>query len=199
MARSAEQTRLRILDAAYELFYGKGFSRVGVDLIAEKAGVTKRTLYDHFTSKDQLLGAVLEFHHQLALVRIRNWGDRLGGDLDSMLDSLFLELAQWATKPRFAGAGFTRLAMELADLPGHPARKIASRHKIEVEKWLAGQLSRRGLVASDSHAREIAILLEGSMALMLIHGDQNVAAVAAAAAKRLVHSASFEGKKRRRA
>ena len=195
MARTAEQTRRRIIDAAYGLFYRKGFLRVGVDAIAETAGVTKRTLYDHFTSKDELLRAVLEFHRQLALIRIENWGTRLSGDIDDMLDSLFSELAQWAAKPRWAGAGFTRLTMELADLPGHPARAIARRHKAEVEAWLARELACRGLDAPGARAREIAILLEGSTALMLVHGDRSIAAAAADAAKQLVRNATA-GKKR---
>jgi AcrR family transcriptional regulator len=198
MTGSAEQTRRRILDAAYGLFYRKGFLRVSVDAIAETAGVTKRTLYDHFTSKDELLSAVLEFHRQLALIRIEKWGARLTGDIDHMLDRLFAELAQWAAKPRWAGAGFTRLTMELADLPGHPARAIASRHKAEVEAWLTRELTRRGLDAPGTRAREIAILLEGSTALMLVHGDRSIAAAAAEAAKQLVGDASARKKGRRR-
>ena len=58
MPRHAERTRRRILDAAYELFYRKGFARVGVDEMAAFAGLTKRTLYYHFKSKDELLAAV---------------------------------------------------------------------------------------------------------------------------------------------
>ena len=107
-----------------------------------------------------------------------------------MLDALFSELAHWAAKPRWAGAGFTRLVMELADLPGHPARAIASRHKTEVEGWLADQLAKGGVDAASERAREVMLLLEGSMSLMLIHGDPGVAKAAAAAAKRLVHGAA---------
>jgi AcrR family transcriptional regulator len=198
MARTAELTRQRIIDAAYGLFYRKGFLRVGVDAIAETAGVTKRTLYDHFGSKDELLRAVLEFHRQLALIRIEAWGTRLAGGIDDMLDSLFAELAQWAAKPRWAGAGFTRLTMELADLPGHPARAIARRHKAEVEAWLGRELARRRLDAPDVRAREIAILLEGSTALMLVHGDRSIAAAAAEAAKQLVHGATAKRKRANR-
>lgn len=186
MPRTANHTRQRILDAAYGLFYRKGFTRVGVDAVAEKAGVTKRTLYDHFASKDDLLAAVLRFHHELAIARITSWSARLSGDLDTLLDSLFSELAQWAASPRWSGPGFTRLAMELADLPGHPARAIARRHKAALEAWLGGELAGRGLAAPAECAREVMLLLEGSMSLMLIHGDRGVAKVAAQAAKHLM-------------
>ena len=59
MATSVDATRRQILDTAYDLFYRKGFGRVGVDEVAAAAGFTKRTLYRHFRSKDDLLGAVL--------------------------------------------------------------------------------------------------------------------------------------------
>jgi AcrR family transcriptional regulator len=186
MARPADNTKERILQAAYELFYRKGFARVGVDLIAEKAGVTKRTLYNHFKSKDHLLTDVVHFHHELALTHIQRWGNRLADEIHPMLDSLFSQLADWAAKPRWAGTGFTRIVMELADLPGHPARAIASRHKTAVEKWLASEFAARNVVSPDQSARRVTLLIEGCMTLMLIHGDRHYAEAAAEAAKLLV-------------
>ena len=45
MTKPAVDARRRIIQAAYDLFYRSGFARVSVDLVAEKAGFTKRTLY----------------------------------------------------------------------------------------------------------------------------------------------------------
>ncbi|RUU52735.1 TetR/AcrR family transcriptional regulator, partial [Mesorhizobium sp. M2C.T.Ca.TU.009.01.2.1] len=59
MPRASDATRPVILQAAYNLFRRRGFFRVGMEEIAEAAGVTKRTLYYHFDSKDALLTAVL--------------------------------------------------------------------------------------------------------------------------------------------
>jgi AcrR family transcriptional regulator len=186
MARSADQTRRRILAAAYELFYRRGFGRVSVDEIAASARITKRTLYYHFESKDDLLAAMLEFHHQLAMAQIRKWGDRLSGNPNIMIDSLFADLANWASKPRWTGAGFTRLVMELADLPGHPARVIASRHKAALEHWLTSEFAKRNVLRPEGCSRQIVLLLEGAMSLILIHRDQRYAVAAAEAAKLLV-------------
>jgi AcrR family transcriptional regulator len=91
-----------------------------MDEIAAATQVTKRTLYYHFESKDQLLAAVLGAQHQLALAAFRTFGDRLSGSPEAIIDGLFHDLAVWADKPRWAGSGFTRLVIELADLPGHP-------------------------------------------------------------------------------
>lgn len=186
MPRSATQTRRQVLEAAYELFYQKGFTRVGLDLVAHTAGVTKRTLYNHFQSKDALLAAVLEFHSELALSRIERWGEKLGGDLGELIDGLFGELASWAKRHRWEGAGYTRLVMELADLPGHPAHAIARRHKCAVEDWLTARLAEREVVSPADRAREVMVLIEGSMALILIHRDPNYAKSAARAAKGLI-------------
>jgi AcrR family transcriptional regulator len=186
MGRKADVTRQRIIEAAYELFYRKGFARVGVDAVAAQAGVTKRTLYAHFDSKDRLLAAMLEAHHGLALERIQRWSGRLAGEADTMVKALFAELAIWASKPRWSSAGFTRLVVELADLPGHPARAIARRHKAAVESWLAEELTRRRVADAALRARQIALLLEGCQVLMLIHGDKRYAEAAAQAAARLV-------------
>jgi AcrR family transcriptional regulator len=187
MSKQPADAKRRIIQAAYELFYKSGFARVSVDLIAEKAGFTKRTLYYHFKSKDHLLAEVIQFHHILAMERIREWGDRLTGELDAFLDSLFSQLADWAAKPRWAGPGFTRIVMELADLPGHPARAIAGRHKMAIEAWLAGEFAGKGVAAPDQFARQIVLLLEGSTALMLIHRDRRYAKAAADAAKALAN------------
>jgi len=184
MSKQPADAKRRIIQAAYEL-NRRGFARVSVDLIAEKAGFTKRTLYYHFKSKDHLLAEVIEFHHVLAMERIREWGDRLTGELGSFLDSLFSQLADWAAKPRWAGPGFTRIVMELADLPGHPARAIASRHKMAIEAWLAREFAVRGVAPPEQLARQIVLLIEGSTALMLIHGDRRYAKAAAEAAKAL--------------
>ena len=78
--------------------------------------------------------------------------------------------------------------MELADLPGHPARAVASRHKIAVETWLASELAARKVASAAIRARQLVLLLEGCTSLMLVHGDRRYAEAAAEAAKRLVRA-----------
>lgn len=57
--RSA-QKRLAILDAARELFTRDGYELTSVDAIAARAGVSKRTVYDHFGDKERVHSAVLD-------------------------------------------------------------------------------------------------------------------------------------------
>jgi hypothetical protein len=92
------------------------------------------------------------------------------------------------------GPGSTRLAMELADLPGHPARKAARRHKMAVEESYAELLKRAGVPQSGERAKEIAILAEGATALILIHGSTTYADIAAGMARQLLGSAGPRAK-----
>jgi AcrR family transcriptional regulator len=184
--RSGEQTRQRILDGAYRLFRQKGYVRVSMDEIAAGTKVTKRTLYYHFESKDALLASVLETQHRLALAAFRTFGDQLSGSPQKIVDAMFKDLAVWADTPRWAGSGFTRLVVELADLPGHPARRIARQHKALLEEQFAALLRRSGVRDSRACAREIWLLSEGAISLMLVHGDRRYAAAAASAAKKLL-------------
>jgi AcrR family transcriptional regulator len=186
MRRSRAQTRQRILDAAYSLFWRQGFLRVSMDDIGAQAGITKRALYQHFPSKDDLLTAALAHSSELAIERLGRF--KRPARSDELIDSFFTELADWASKPKWSGGGFTRVVMELADLRGHPARAIARRHKAAVEQWLADALAAARVSSSRDHAREIMLLMEGAMALMLIHGDRSYAAAAARAAKRLIRT-----------
>jgi len=182
MRPRASDTRQRILDGAYRLFYASGFARAGMDAIAAAAGITKRSLYQHFDSKDSLLAAVMEQQHGLMLARIGQWIECDADSPRAMVEALFGNLSRWAASTGWRGSGFSRAALEFADLPGHPARRAARRHKRAVEDSLREALARRGCRAPEVLARELMLLIEGSLNLALIHGGQDYLAAASQAA-----------------
>jgi hypothetical protein len=112
---------------------------------------------------------------------------------DELIGSYFAQLRDWAKKPKYSGGGFTRAVVELADLRGHPARVIAQKHKSAVEKWLADELASAGVLSAGDRAKEVMLLTEGAMALMLIHGDPGWANSAARAAKKLLQTCQAAG------
>ena len=73
MRRSRDETHRRILNAAYDLFWRQGFLRVSMDEIAARAKITKRAMYQHFRSKDDLMAAALEHSGELAMQRMRTF------------------------------------------------------------------------------------------------------------------------------
>ena len=208
--RDESATRRRIVDAAYESFWRSGFGRTSLDGIAARAGITKRTLYAYFRSKDDLLADVLEHYAELAMARIEHIGRRMPVGRDAMLETFFGKLAGWAAgTPRWSGSTGTGEVdpcpltpvelewalcpdpvFELGDLPGHPARAIARRAKAAMETWLGQRLVRARVAAPRQRAREIMLLMEGAMALTLIHGGRAYIDAACRAAKHLVRRRS---------
>ena len=146
---------------------------MNVDEIAAAAKLTKRTLYENFESKDKLLEEVLAQQHELAYAAFQTFGKRLLGKPKAIIETYFEELQHWSATPRWSGSGFTRLVIELADLPGHPARKLGRKHKALLESHLAEVLKAAGASAPRERARQIWLLTEGAMVLMLIHGDRD--------------------------
>jgi AcrR family transcriptional regulator len=152
MRKKQDRVKQRIVAAAYESFWRSGFKRTSVDTVAARAGLTKRTIYSYFRSKDDLLAAVL-YHYREMAARLRHIEAQLPVDRYDMIDSFFSQLAGWAsTTPCWSGSGLTRLVIELAELPGHPARAIARKAKAMTETWLAERLARARVSRPAIHA-----------------------------------------------
>ena len=181
-----ESTADRIIAAAEALFYEHGLRSVGVEAIAERAGVTKRTLYNHFDSKDALIAAYLQARDSATVDRYRSWLGDPALPLTERVTRLFAALAQHAAHPRWRGCGFTRAAVELAGQPGHPAVQMAARHKTRFVGWLEREFRSAGASDPARLAAHIALLIEGAIARMLIHGDTACALSAGEAALTLV-------------
>ncbi|MFC5423872.1 TetR/AcrR family transcriptional regulator [Bosea eneae] len=189
MTEPDKPTRIRIIEAASKLFYGEGIRAVSVDAVAEKAGVTKRTLYYHFESKDELVAAYLEARDQPNLKLMAGWFDKAQGGLPQKIEAIFQNLARSARHPRWKGCGFLRTAAELANLPGHPAIKIGARHKAGFERWLAGACAEHGAAAPEELARQVVLLMDGAFSVMLVHRDPAYVEAAGRAAAALAAGA----------
>lgn len=184
-------TRDRIISAAARLFYNEGIRSVSVDAVAEKAGVTKRTLYYHFASKDDLIAAYLEARDQPNLALFKRWFAEAEGEPADKVQGIFRNLARSARHPKWKGCGFLRTSAELANMPGHPAIKIGIEHKKRVENWLQVMLEAAGIrTGAPQLARQIVLLLDGSFALVLLHRDPAYMEAAGEAARSLIRTAS---------
>jgi AcrR family transcriptional regulator len=186
MVKNPIQTRERIIDAAAKLFYGEGIRRVSVDAVAEKAGVTKRTLYYHFESKNDLIAAYLDARDQPNLALFARWFQETDGPLAAKIEAIFKNLAQSARHPKWKGCGFLRTAAELAATPGHPAMKVGARHKSGVEAWLARVIGDDGIEDPEELARQIAVLMDGAFSTALVHRDPSYIETAGRAAAALI-------------
>ena len=189
MTGSPIDTRERIIQAASKLFYGEGIRAVSVDAVAEKAGLTKRTLYYHFRSKDDLVAAYLEARDQPNLALFKRWFDEVDGALPAKVQAIFTHLAVNAGHPKWKGCGFLRTSAELANLPGHPAIRIGAAHKKKFEAWLRASFEEAGITGAAALARQILLLLDGSFAVVQLHRDPSYMETAGEAAFSLVEVA----------
>lgn len=123
----------QILNAALAKFYQSGFHATGVDQLSSMAGVTKRTLYRHFQSKESLIDSVLELRDEQFMVRMRTFVEAvpLAERPVAYLD--FLET--WVNEPDFHGCMFINAAAEYGDSADHP-HVLAKAHKERVLAYL---------------------------------------------------------------
>jgi AcrR family transcriptional regulator len=188
MAHSGTPTRERIVSAASALFYADGIRRVSVDAVAAKAGVTKRTLYYHFKSKDDLVAEYLAARDQPNLALFRQWFAEADDGLPNQVERIFRHLARSARHPKWKGCGFLRTSAELANMPGHPAMKIGAAHKKKFEAWLQATFETAHISDAAKLARQILLLLDGSFAVVLLHRDPSYMETAGQAAHALVEA-----------
>jgi AcrR family transcriptional regulator len=189
MRTSGAATRQRIVEAAYALFYKNGFAAASVDAVAEAAGITKRSFYYHFDSKQQLLGAVFEQQSKLVLAEIERWAGAKVSEPERIVERIFGEYAKWAKKPGWRSSGFTRAAMEFAASPGHPVRRAARQHKALIEEWFTARFAAGGIARAAELARQLMLLMEGCHSLILISGDASYTGTATNAARALIVAA----------
>jgi AcrR family transcriptional regulator len=188
MPRTATPTRERIVSAAIKLFYSEGIRSVSVDALAAKAGVTKRTLYYHFKSKDEIIAAYLEARDEPNLALFKRWFAETKGGLAAKVQGMFRNLASSARHPKWKGCGFLRTSAELVNMPGHPAMKIGAQHKNKLEDWLRVTFEAEGIGSGSLLARQIILLLDGSFAVVLLHRDPSYMEAAGEAAFSLINA-----------
>jgi AcrR family transcriptional regulator len=175
-----EAMQERILDTAGRLFYGQGIRAVGVDTIAAEIGISKRTLYNYFPSKDELIVAYLSRHFVQAKTSDR--------PLLEQIMRYFDWLERWFASDTFRGCPFVNAVAELGD-PTHPGAKMAVAFKEQRRLWLRDALARLNVADSDGLATQVAILVEGAIIAALIRGDPGMAGAAKAAARVLLTAA----------
>src|SRR3954447_8970329 len=139
MARTRETSgaRERILETADRLFYRDGIRAVGIDRIVAEAEVAKMSLYKHFSSKDDLILAVLKYREEGVLEFFRSSMERHGKEARNPLRAFFAALKDLFESPGFRGCPFQNAAVELAD-PAHPGTEIVRGHKQRFGEFLRG-------------------------------------------------------------
>jgi AcrR family transcriptional regulator len=168
----------RILLAADRLFYSKGIQAVGVDELASAAAISKRTLYKHYPSKNDLIIAYLLRRASRSVVSD-------GPPLDQILD-IFDALEQAFRQRSFRGCPFVNAAAELGGDRVHPVVAVVKSIKLGRHAWFEDRLRALGAADPSVLACQMMLLVEGAITTSMVRGSDPQAAVAAKQAARLL-------------
>jgi AcrR family transcriptional regulator len=171
--------RERLMQAAAELFYAQGMAATGIDAITARAGVARKSLYNNFSSKDELILAYIEERHRewLALYELRAATAQSPRDRVLAVFDAYIDHANAAYINGFRGCGLLNAAAELP--AGVSGRVTVRKHKEQVEALLLEGLTE--IVDPDraeNLAEQLAFILEGAVARAGLEGSD----------QRLVHA-----------
>jgi AcrR family transcriptional regulator len=185
----AASVRDRLLNTAADLFYREGIRAVGVDLVVERTGVAKTSLYRHFPSKDELVAAVLERDDRNYWAYWDRIADRFAEDPKAELTAHVRWIAQYIGRPEFRGCAFLNAATEFP-AADHPARQIALRHKAELRRRLGALTHRLGVNDPATLADQLVLLIDGAYVNGQLRGKRGPVQALPAAAAVLIEAAS---------
>ncbi|HEX7386992.1 MAG TPA: TetR/AcrR family transcriptional regulator [Castellaniella sp.] len=169
-----ESAHDRLLNAAAILFYNDGIAATGIDAIVKKAGVAKKSLYNNFTSKAELVSEYLQTRHaewlSLYEARVR----QAKGPAERVLSvfEAYADHAEHAHERGFRGCGLLNAAAELP--VGDSGREAVRTHKEEVEALLNKHLTELmpgEVERTEQLAQHLAFLLEGAVVRAGLEGN----------------------------
>jgi AcrR family transcriptional regulator len=172
----------RILETADRLFYLQGIRAVGVDTIAAAIGISKRTLYNHFPSKDALIAAYLTRRSRPVRASDKPPAEQILGTFD--------QLGRRFAAPDFRGCPFVNAVAELG-ATDQAVKNIAVAFKDSRRAWFRDLLTQLGAADADGLATQLQLLVDGAIATDLVRNDPSIARAAQDAARVLLANAGI--------
>jgi AcrR family transcriptional regulator len=188
--RGGRGARERILTAATTLFHREGIHATGMDRLIEHAHVSKRTFYQHFSSKNDLVKEYLLRIHHAGGMPSEQAIDTVGASPRGRLLAIF----DGAPGSRFRGCPFHNAAVEAADaMPG--IEDIVHEHKLDFTSRLIRAATEVGARDPYQLGNQLAVLFEGAKALATSLNDTSPLLHARSAAETLIDAAIIDAGK----
>jgi len=178
----------RIAAIAAEQFHAHGITSTGVDTVSRAAGISKRTLYERFGSKDALIAAAYDTLDGPVFEMFTGPAEATADDPPAQIDRLFAQLEVMVALPEFRGCPFANASSELAD-PDHPAHRVVHRHKERIRKWLRSRAKAAGATDPELLSRELMLVFAGVQSQALLARSARPARDAVVVARALIDAA----------
>jgi AcrR family transcriptional regulator len=159
MSNSASQ---RLLSVANELFCREGIHATGIKKVLDESGVARRTLYEHFGSKENLVRAVLERESTLWLKWFRNFVNDAASLPRDRLLSIFDALKVWFEDEAFFGCAFINAVME-NHKQDESIRELALQHRENTNGFIRELATQAGAKDPRLLAEQLGILADGAI------------------------------------
>lgn len=180
--------REQLLKTALELFAKNGIHATGIDTIVEHSGVTKKTLYAHFRSKEELVLAVLRQYDGLARNEFMRRVESGGKTPRARLFAIFDVAQRWFQQKNFYGCLFINTIGEFSD-KDTPIRHVCKEYKKLVKGYIRKLCQQAGALDPQGLAEELVLLLEGATVTAQVSQNPKTAQIAKRAAKALIDKA----------
>ncbi len=157
-----------MLDAAADLFYREGVN-VGVEALTKAAGVSKRSMYQLFGSKDEVIAAALRRigpGYNASLLP----AEGAGGTPRARILHVFQVLEEVSTQSGFHGCPFVATSIEIKS-PEHPARAVARSYKDRLTAFFRSEATAGGAADPEQLARQLTMTFDGAGAWGVMHGE----------------------------
>ncbi|MEV8092754.1 TetR/AcrR family transcriptional regulator [Kitasatospora sp. NPDC085879] len=177
--------RDRLLDAATELFYREGVN-TGIDALCKAAGVSKRSMYQLFDSKDEVLAAGLERRAPAYAAQLLPDAEDARPPRARMLH-VFERLEEASRADGYRGCPYLAAQVELKD-PEHPASVVAGRVKRALTDFFRGEAELGGAADPALLARQLTLVFDGASA-RAGSGGESLAGLAVPTAAALLDAA----------
>jgi AcrR family transcriptional regulator len=184
----ASERREHLVHVARDLFAQHGFHGTGIDTILRQAGVSKKTLYKHFRSKDELILAVLKQHDSEFRNHFMRSVEASSADPRERLLSIFNVAADWFNEPGFFGCIFINAIGEYSE-EDTQVRAACRDFKRQIRSFIVELAKTANATDPDCLGDQLALLLEGAIVTAQVSDRKQSARTARRAAETLIEHA----------
>jgi AcrR family transcriptional regulator len=161
--------RDRVLSAASLLFYRDGIHAVSIDRLCAEAAVSKRSLYQYFANRDEIVTEMLRSRGAELAAALVPAEDDDRTPRERVLD-VFDRLRARSASPDYRGCPFANTAIELKDRT-HPAAVAATGYKLELTAFFRRQAELAGAADPQLLATQLTMLFDGAGAHAVMQGE----------------------------
>jgi AcrR family transcriptional regulator len=172
MKTQKQNSRERIVSAANQLFYSKGYNQTSFADVAEKVGISKGNLHYHFHSKDDLLETVIAYRLQHIREQLLQWDEEFPSAKDKLKRFVQMMLNEQANLVRY-GCPFGSLSAELGKYQRELLNK--SREIFDLyQDWLEKAFKQDGFEDSKTLSQHLFSMAQGAALMTYVYEDADI-------------------------